>query len=719
MLKISLLSISLLIILATVCITAYVLIVASSAHLDRDRLSHDARYTRVLDYTGEPIDNGGDYASLDEIPNDLVNAFVAVEDKRFYQHNGLDYRRITGALVANLKSKNAAQGASTITCQLIKNTHLTQEKTIKRKIKEAKLALELEKAYDKEDILEMYLNVIYLGGGCYGVKSAAHSYFGKEPQDLTLVECASIAATTVNPSLYSPRRNEQNNLKRRNMVLTLMEKQGFISQEQAEDARNTTLSLKKINDDIYETYRINAIDEAARLTGLDVKQLADGYSIFTYCDPRVQQKAYNAINRQAAKDNVDYMALYASTSGEIKGFCSNFDNAESAIRRQIGSTIKPFVYASAIEQNLLLPDSILLDEPRSFGDYTPHNYHDVYYGKVAARDALAHSANVAAVKTLEYAGLERTFGYIMDCGLPLHNKDKHLGLALGGLTYGCTMDELATAYCTLAAGGIRHTAAFVDKVTDPDGKVVYRREQHPERVMKATTAYLVTDMLTETVRTGTARKLGELDTPLAAKTGTVESTTGGNSDAWCVAYTAGSVAISWAGNLSMDKARMHDISGGGFAATMVKTILSGEQGVQFTRPDGVKSVDIDGYTYDRDGTIALASPNTPAKYRRAILASDSYTLSMSTTFEQVPDVDCHFYVDEHGVNLVFSPSAVCSYRVYYDNGFSIELVDEITPPDNDDTIKQSYDLLVGWWSVVPVLHGKTDIVGQEAKALIL
>ena len=717
--KISLLSLACTALLGAIIAAAYVLIVASDATLDEGKLTKEAHTIHVLDYAGAPIDKGGDYAKYNDIPADLVNAFVAVEDKRFYRHNGLDYRRIIGAAIANLKSKSASQGASTITCQLVKNTHLTQEKTLNRKIKEAKLALEIEKQFSKEEILEMYLNVIYLGGGCYGVKSAANRYFAKDLRDLSLTECAALAAITVNPSTYSPLRNAENNQSRRDLVLTLMAKQGYITEEQAEKARNVPLELAPYRLDIYETYRINAIDEAARLTGLDAKQLATGYTVYTYCDTTLQAKAHQALYADYIRSDVDYMTLTADVDGRIRAFCSTFDVAESAIRRQIGSTIKPFIYASAIEQGLLLPDSVLIDEPQAFGDYTPHNYHDVYHGRMAARDALAKSANVAAVKTLGYAGIDRTFDFIQSVGLPLHNKDKHLGLALGGLTYGCTMDELASAYCTLAAGGVKRTAAFVDKVLSPDGAVVYRRQSNDTRVLSNETSYLLTDMLAETIRTGTARKLGSLHIPLAAKTGTVESVSGGNSDAWCAAYTPTNVCIAWAGNLSMESDRMTAISGGGDTATIVQTVLRGTPPKSFTVPKGIVTREIDDYTYQKDGTLQLASPNTPDEYRKSILASHSYPMDVSRTFEQIPSVDCRIHVDEKGINIAFEPSEICTYQVIYDNGFEAYLIDEIIPQKGQTIVTAGYDCLQGWWALKPVLHGKIDIEGQAYRALVM
>ena len=696
---------------------ACVFFVTKDATLDESKLMRKDRTVNVLAYDGRAIGVPNAYASFDEIPPALVDAFVAVEDKRFYRHHGLDYRRIAGAMWANLKRKGAKEGASTITCQLVKNTHLSQEKTLKRKLKEAKLALELEKSHSKEEILEMYLNVIYLGGGHYGVKSAAKGYFDKDLDELTTAECAAIAATTVNPTHYSPVRNPQTNQTRRNRILDLMAEQGYISQEEAEKSKNAPLRLADGQRDIYKTYRQNAVEEAARMTGIDANALTEGYTVYTYCDPETQARAQAIFQSNLLADGTDYMLAFASTDGAIRAFCATFDENAAAVRRQIGSTVKPFVYASAIEKDLLLPDSILDDRPQSFGDYTPHNYHDVYYGRITARDALAKSSNVAAVKTLGYAGLDDAFALINRFGIPLHRKDRHLGLALGGLTYGSTIDELTSAYCTLAAGGIRQRAAFVRRVVAPDGTVVYDKPTTAERVISPSTAYLVTDMLCETARTGTAKKLGELSISIAAKTGTVECK-GANSDAWCAAYTPQAVCIAWAGNLSMAEDKMTTVSGGGGTTTIVKAMFAPFAPRDFTRPDSVVDLEIDQYSYETAGTVLTASPNVPTKYRKRILAKSTYRAPQSLLFETPPSVEGAFTVEGDEICLTLTPQALCSYQVFYDNGFSTYLIDEIRPTDEKSTAKR-YPMGAGWWCIKPILHGKTDVYGAIERVMIV
>ena len=690
-----------------------VVIIASGAHYDEERLTRP-RTVAVCDVHGDTMTIGGGYAEMDDIPGDLVAAFVAVEDKRFYRHHGLDYTRMAGALWHNLTTRSLSQGASTISCQLIKNTHLSQEKTFTRKIREAKLALELEKRHSKEEILEMYLNVIYLGSGIYGVDHAAHAFFGKSPADLSTVECAAIAATTANPAHYSPRLSPDGNRTRRNMVLRLMWEQGYIDEAAFDEATHAEITLAG-RGDAYEAYRTQALDEAARCTGLDAKTLAQGYTVHSYCDPALQQKANDALASCPAE--ADKMVAFCDSHGQVQAFSADFSLDIAAIRRQIGSTIKPFVYAAAIERRMLLPDTMLEDEPTNFGEYTPHNYHDVYLGQLSARDALARSSNVAAVKVLSYVGVDVAMDAIEAVGLPLHPADRHLALALGGTTYGHTFDELLTAYATLSAMGVRHRVGFVRAVVDPDGRTIYQRDEDGARVMREDTAYLVNAMLSETTRTGTAKRLGTLGLPISAKTGTVMCGDG-NSDIWCVAYDADGVALAWAGNLGMRADKMLSSTGGGDTCRAVYDLLSSRSAHPFPRPDTIVERTIDDYAATHRGTLLLASPNTPARYLRTILCPEDTVLATSAVFERAPAPVCRLARDNNTLRLYITPQAMCSYLVEYDNGFLSRRVREITAADLTDGQPIECDYAMGWWTITPILHGKHPIVGEAYRVLV-
>ena len=695
-------------VLGAITVAAYVGLVAYGVRLDKKKLTIAHADVRIEDINGNSIDNAGRYVPIEQIPADLVNAFVAVEDKRFYSHNGIDIRRIGGALIQNLRKRDTVQGASTISCQLIKNTHLNNEKTIERKIKEAKLAIQLEKQYSKEEIMEMYLNVIYFGSGVYGVGSAAHNFFGKDPKQLTTAECAAIAATTVNPSLYSPRLNYENNNTRKNLVLRLMHNQGYIDDDTYENACDTHIALVHNDTRLYNAYCINCIDEAERLTGLSHTQLANGYTIRTYCDPELQLTAQSVL-----PDDADGIAALCTNEGHIVAFASTYAMRQSGVRRQMGSTIKPFVYACAIEQGNLLPDTPLDDSPTSFGDYHPANYHDKYYGIIAARDALAKSSNIAACKVLNYCGIDLTYRFLLQCGLPLSPQDKHTGLALGGLTYGVTADEVLTAYTALCDNGVRHSAAMVAAIVDDKGNTMYRHDDRGTRVMQSSSAYLTSKMMVECTKTGTALRLGDIRGEVAAKTGTVAGKTQ-NSDAWCVAYTGPYIALCWQGNLSMQANSDIATTGGGAPCVAVRRLLQNYGGYVFERPADVMMCEIDTYTLQTKNVLNKASSNTPLRYRKWIECT--IAPPMSTVFEQAPRVKAALTVEDNDVQLQLDANPLCTYLVLVDNGMDATIIDRI---DADGPLTRTYGYNRGVWRIVAVLHGNNDLISEPYTALLI
>lgn len=703
-----------LVLLGAIVAIAAVGAIAGSVRLQTDKLVKQSPTATVVAMDGDDISSAAGYTPLREIPLLLQHAFVAVEDKRFYQHNGLDYHRIAGAIVTNIKSGSFAQGASTISCQLIKNTHLDNSKTISRKIKEAKLARELEKNYSKSDILEMYLNVIYFGNGIYGVGEASRRFFGKTPSCLSPAECASLAAVPVNPAQYSPLRNYDNNRRRSQMVLRLMLEQEYINQEQYDQWIDVPVQMTDKSDDVYQLYRHNALLEASQVTGLSVRQLAaDGYVIYTYCDRNRQQKAAELYADQLLVDdttgtNVDSCALVCDNdSGGIRAYYGTTALPIDTLYRQPGSLIKPFVYAEAVRQNKLLPATMIVDEPTTFGDYTPSNYHDIYYGPIAAATALAKSSNIAAVKVLTYAGVDEAYQRCCRFGLPLVAADKHLAMALGGLTNGVTPKQLLSAYATLARGGRKTTARFVHRITDAHGHVIYRNEPDNERVVDPETAFLVTDMLRQTVVQGTARQLGELSIPIAAKTGTVAAGQY-NSDAWCAAYTPTDSVIVWAGNLSMKKENMISLSGGGTPCTLARELLRGVTQTPFAIPDGIVLCQLDEYARQQQGLVLRAGNNTPARYRIDAYCKRSCLPPRSTVFDEIVPVDANWAVHDGDLQLNLRCAPLCSYYLYYSDGGGWELFDTLS---GDEIIQKQYAYRSGLYRIQPVLHGQIDIDG--------
>ena len=515
--------------------------ISEGAHLRKELLPVPSESIVLLDCNGERMDVD-DYLKIEDISPHILNAFVAIEDKRFFSHGGIDYRRLVGAAIADLKAGKVVQGGSTITCQLVKNTHLTNEKTLKRKVQEGKIALELERKYSKKEILEMYLNVVYFGKGIYGVKNACERIYGKVPNDVTPREAASLAATVANPKSYSPLLQYEQNSNRTDLVLTLMHEQSKLSDKEYEQGLSSNIIIncdKNYNnyDDNYPKLLLSELDELS----LKVKPNSPIY-LHTFYDPAALQAAKSALLSYDApllKDGENPVKEILIADNGTRGILAYISNKELSReeKRQPGSLLKPFIYASAIEEGKLLPESPKLDAPADFSGYRPENYKSIYYGWISARDALAKSSNSVSVGILRDAGIEESFRIIEKCGIPLSDKDRNFALALGGTTYGSTLSELCEGYMTLANGGIHHDLKTIREIRDEKGRILYRPVEKGEVAFSHSTAYLVTDMLKTATKTGTAKQLAQIDFELAAKTGTVAKGEG-NADAWCAAYTS-------------------------------------------------------------------------------------------------------------------------------------------------------------------------------------
>ena len=425
----------------------YCFVVASQVQLDINNLQATPCTLEIFDKDGKNVHiyNYNTVVEYDKIPTHLVNAFVAIEDKGFFEHNGIDALRILKATIKNLLSLNlTAEGASTITQQLIKNTHLTNKKTIERKIQEIKLALELEKVYTKEQIMQSYLNVIYFGNGIYGVGEASYSLFGKNYTELTLDECAILAGIVKSPAGYSPVKNHDNCLGRRNLILNEMFREGFITEEQLNTAINTPITIKPI-EKIGATFVDAVIDEACEVLGVTENELAyGGYKIYTAYDSLMQKEIENIAksDQYIPLNNADKRAdtcivLSDNEKGLVTACYSNLKSVN--INRQPGSTLKPFVsYLPSMSTGELHPASPVKDEKRTYGNYSPKNYADSYVGWTNARYAIAKSLNTVAVDLMNNYGVEKSIEYAKRYGISFDSCDFTLSTALGGMTKGVT-----------------------------------------------------------------------------------------------------------------------------------------------------------------------------------------------------------------------------------------------------------------------------------------
>ncbi|MFZ5651897.1 MAG: transglycosylase domain-containing protein [Bacillota bacterium] len=537
---------------------------------------------------------------LEQIPVHVRNAFVAVEDERFYLHSGVDLKAILRAFYGNLRQGEIVQGGSTITQQVIKIYYLTSEKTYVRKIREAIMALQFEYSHDKSQILALYLNGIYLGEGTYGVQAASKYYFNKDVKDLTLSEAATLAGMARAPGHYNPYTHPRGVKGRRGVILDKMVAQGYADWKAAEEARQAPLELRDRNKNdkkAGESYYIDhVVDEAIRLVGKEAV-FGGGLRIRTAYDPYVQSLVDSALAGEYFQDDriQNALVLLDSEKGEIismsggrsYGATRGFNRA-TQMKRQPGSTLKPVaVYGPAFELGYR-QDSMVEDMPRSWGGYSPRNYDDDFWGSITLERALQWSRNLPAVWLLDRIGIDPGYSFALKLGIKLDERDRHLALALGGLTRGVTPLEMAGAYACFANGGYYNPPRAITLIEDSSGKVVYRPPQ-PVPVMKPDTASMMTDALKSVVRGGIGTEAAVAGYEVAGKTGTTELPDSGqykgirgNKDAWFVGYVGRYTCAVWVGYDEKDMDLDHYLKTWGgtraaqiFGRVMGRVILSG------------------------------------------------------------------------------------------------------------------------------------------------
>ena len=499
--------------------------------------------------------------SIDKIPKHVQQAFIAIEDNRFYEHSGIDYRGTARALVSTLSGREV-QGGSTITQQLAKNAFLTQERSIIRKIKEAFIAKELEHKYTKDEILTMYLNQIYFGQGAYGIESASLYYFGKHVQNLDIAEAATLAAIPKSPNYYNPFENPKESKNRQELVIDQMVKYGFISADSATKAKAKKMvystSHKQQNNP--RGYFFDMISQKVIAeVGADALYKG-GLKIYTTLDMDMQLAAEKAMRHlpnyytDSKKLTQPQMALAAvdPKTGYVKAMIGGrgqdkFNRATLAVR-QPGSAFKPFVYLTAM-QNGFTPASIIEDKEEEFAKgWKPQNSDMQWHGKVSLRTALKRSLNVPTIKLAREVGVDKIVANVEKMGITTlvdsgAYSDVNLAMALGGLSKGVNPLEMASAYGVLATNGLYSKPIALLKIVDRDGKVLYQAKPQSKRVVDAASAYLTTNMLEDVLVSGTGGGMG-IGRPAAGKTGTTDTYI----DAWFVGYTPDLSTAVWVGD---------------------------------------------------------------------------------------------------------------------------------------------------------------------------
>lgn len=630
---------------------------------------------------------------LQEIPERTRQVFIAAEDLRFYRHKGIDVVRLFGAVVANLKEGGYAQGASTITMQLIRQSHLSTQKTIARKLEEMYLAIQLERQMSKDDILSMYLNYIYFGNGAYGIQAAAQTYFGVDAKELSLAQAASLAASIKAPSYYAPHASEANNRSRRRYILDTMLNEGMIDQATHDSAAREVIALaENPPEDLPYGWFVDAVlDEAESVLGLTSEQvLTGGFTIDTTLSREHQdvldkqfltdvfpQKASDGTLVQGAAACVntktgEVLAVVGGRSYDVRrGF-----NRATRLRRQPGSSLKPLVvFAPAIDKYGYMTASVLKDEPTNFNGYKPRNSSYTYYGNVSIRTALTSSLNVSTVSLLNQIGVAAGKEYLQKVGVPLDARDDNLALALGAMTYGVSPVQLAAAYAPFGNGGTFNAPHFIRKVTDPTGRVIFQRREMGTRVLKAQSAYLMTSLLQSVTSSGTGAKLSGAGTPVAGKTGTVNMTGGGNRDIWMACYNSEISCAFWMGFDEPDaKHKLQGwVSGGDNTALMArnyfKALYQNRSKPQFSKPDGIISLEIDKQAIKWRGEPMLAVDLTPKAYRYSeVFAADNYPTKKSDVWTP-PRSPNRFTVGHNDSGyplLMIQPADTAVYRVQRD-----------------------------------------------------
>ena len=667
--------------------------------LDHDRLMNLKQTSRLFDMDGNLISEirGTENRTsifLDRIPKHTQQAFIAAEDIRFYSHKGIDPVRILGAIRSNLKSGSLAEGASTITQQLAKLTHLSAEKTIKRKLEEITLALQIERMYTKEEILEMYLNTVYFGRGAYGIQAASEAYFGINAEELSIAQSAALAAIIKAPSAYAPHISPKNNKARRHYILDVMLDNGMISKEDYETSKTESIWVlaNQEQKEYYSWYVDEILRESSEILQITADEvISGGFSVYSAFDQRLQAiaddvYADSSLFPSNASDGTKMqsaMAVVDAGSGAVRALIGGRDytvkrglNRATQMRRQPGSALKPLaVYGPALEMGYTTA-SVLLDEKTSFsGGYTPQNAGDRYYGRVTMRTAIRNSLNTTAVRLLEEIGFDASIAYLNKMGIPTQESDKNLSLALGSMTYGVTPVELAAAYVPYANGGIYHKPYCVERIVSADGETLFSRETGGKRVISEQNAYLMTSLLQSVISNGTGTRMLSCNTPVAGKTGTV-SMNGGNRDIWMAAYNTELSVSVWMGFDQTDAKHKipNGITGGkntaSVAAAFFKRAYADREKPAFSAPDGVIWLTLDRRAITARGSVMLAGDLTPKDSRMSevfIASNRPYAVS---DIWNAPSPPSSFYVthDQSGYpELHFKAADTARYRIQRDS----------------------------------------------------
>lgn len=556
-------------------------------------------YDRNGNLMGELSVDRSEPVESDQIPDLVKQAFIATEDKRFTEHNGVDLWSIGRAAVKDVMARSLVEGGSTITQQLAKNMFLNSDKTFFRKATEMSIAMALERHKTKDEIITLYLNRIFYGQKAYGIKAASQRYFGKSDlNELEIWEIATLAAIPKGPSKYNPVSNPELSKQRRAVVLELMYQEGYINAAQRDEAKLVDYDYEPpAKNESYLAFKDYVIEEAEEKLGLTEDQLnRGGYKIYTTMDSQAQKAVEKAFANddffEKSKDdqqvqgsivimnheNGSLVALLGGRDYQRKGF-SRLNS-----RRQPGSAFKPIVsYAPALESGQFNPNSQISNEQQCFGNYCPRNLHG-YSKTINLTDALTKSENIPAVWLLNQIGVKTGVKYAQDMGITLDKDDSNLAIALGGLTHGTNTLEMAGAFSVFANSGKYNEPYSIKSIVDHDGVTTYKHNPpKSKKVISEQTAYYMTEMLQNVVNDGTGKR-AKISRPVAGKTGTTQHGISGlksskNRDVWFVGYTPEWTAAIWMGYDTPDKNHLLNGSSGQTAALFAAIMEEALKGV--------------------------------------------------------------------------------------------------------------------------------------------
>lgn len=635
---------------------------------------------------------------LSDIPLNMQHAVVAIEDERFYEHKGVDLRAIARAVVINLREGRVVEGGSTITQQYVKNSFVTPEKTLRRKIKEASLSYQLEKNFSKQKILEKYLNTIYFGRSLYGIQTAAQAYFNKEAKDVTLEESAFLAGLIKSPNSYSPSAYPEKARRRRNTVIKKMFELGFISKEEAEKATATPLDTQppkvKITLAPYfvEYVKQQILDNpkygstpAERANTL----FKGGLRIYTTLDLKMQAAAEKAIAETLNKPNDPSGALVAidPKTGYIKAMVGGKDfktqkfNLAVQGKRQAGSSFKVFVLTAAIEKGFP-PYKIYQSSPLVIKlpgkDWKVSNYTEGGGGPpMTIREATVKSVNAVFARLIMDVDAKNVVDVAKKMGItsPI---DPFPSIALGGLRIGVSPLEMASAFGTLANQGIHNKPIGILKITNTKNEVIERSKKEEEQTLSQTTAYMVTDILSDVIKYGTGRK-ASIGRPAAGKTGTAQN----YQDAWFIGYTPDLATSVWVGHPQgqIPMLRVHGIrvAGGTFPAQIwakfMHQALAEVSPSNFTRPTKAEMVKVTVCTESN----LLATRYCPTTKRRSFIKGT----------EPTKYCDIHQAPESVTIPNVVGMSSSQAASTLHQAGFAVAMSTQPSEAPQDQVVSQS------------------------------